>query len=95
MEISGRANPIESSRTSQSQDASGLSGSGAFEYQYLDVNGGILLKDSSLIANYSKRGTLDFKASRNWTGATSSVGGSQAHNNLPPFAVYAIWERIE
>ena len=73
MEISGRANPIESGRTSQSQDASGLAGSGAFEYQYLDVNGGILLKDSSLIANYSKRGTLDFKASRNWTGATSSV----------------------
>lgn len=26
---------------------------------------------------------------------TASTGGSQAHNNLPPFAVYAIWERIE
>ena len=38
---------------------------------------------------------IGFTASRNWTGETSSVGGSQAHNNLPPFAVYAIWERIE
>lgn len=26
---------------------------------------------------------------------TASTGNSQAHNNLPPFAVYAIWERIE
>lgn len=26
---------------------------------------------------------------------TGSRGGSKAHNNLPPFAVYAIWERIE
>lgn len=25
----------------------------------------------------------------------AKTGGSQPHNNLPPFAVYAIWERIE
>ena len=34
---------------------------------------------------------LDFYASRTWTGATSYVGGSQAHENRPPyFAVYYI-----
>lgn len=34
---------------------------------------------------------LDFYASRTWTGATSYVGGSQAHENRPPYyAVYYI-----
>ena len=34
---------------------------------------------------------MDFKASRSWTGVTSYVGGSQAHENRPPYyAVYYI-----
>ena len=31
--------------------------------------------------------TIDFKASRTWTGETSSVGGSQPHNNMQPYTV--------
>ena len=42
-----------------------------------------------------------FDASQSWTGATSSVGGSSAHNhgstgsatNLPPYIVAYIWRR--
>lgn len=35
--------------------------------------------------------TIGFDASRNWTGVTSYVGGSQAHENRPPYyAVYYI-----
>ena len=34
-----------------------------------------------------------FDASRNWTGATSSVGGSQAHNNMPPYLSVYVWKR--
>lgn len=33
--------------------------------------------------------------SGNHSHTVNNTGGSQAHNNLPPFAVYAIWERIE
>ncbi len=28
---------------------------------------------------------LNFQASRSWTGETNSVGGSQPHNNMPPY----------
>ena len=34
-------------------------------------------------------GTLEFNASRNWSGETSYVGGSQAHENRPPY--YALY----
>lgn len=44
---------------------------------------------------------VPFQASRSWTGVSSSVGGSAAHNhgntgsasNLPPYTVYYVWER--
>ena len=38
-------------------------------------------------------GILDFYASRTWTGATSSVGGNGAHNNMPPYYAAYIWRR--
>ena len=34
-----------------------------------------------------------FDASRSWTGETSLEGGSQPHNNMPPYKVVYIWER--
>jgi len=35
----------------------------------------------------------NFDASRNWTGATSSVGGGASHNNMPPYYAAYIWRR--
>ena len=35
-----------------------------------------------------------FQASRNWTGATSSVGEGAAHNNMPPYLAVYMWQRI-
>ena len=34
-----------------------------------------------------------FDASRNWTGATSSVGSNAAHNNMPPYLSVYVWKR--
>ena len=38
--------------------------------------------------------SLEFDASRSWTGETSSVGGNQPHNNIPPYYAVYIWKRI-
>lgn len=34
-----------------------------------------------------------FDASRSWTGETSSSGGGQAHNNMPPYLAVYMWKR--
>ena len=35
-----------------------------------------------------------FDAARSWTGETSAFGGGQAHNNMPPYQVVVIWNRV-
>ena len=37
---------------------------------------------------------LMFDASRSWKGETSSVGGNEAHNNMPPYLTVYAFERI-
>lgn len=37
---------------------------------------------------------LKLTASKGWTGATSSVGSGEAHNNMPPYGVRYIYRRI-
>lgn len=39
------------------------------------------------------RWSLGFDASRSWSGETSSFGGSQPHNNMPPYKAVYIWKR--
>lgn len=36
---------------------------------------------------------FDFKASNNWTGATSSVGSGTAFSNMPPYLAVYVWKR--
>lgn len=36
---------------------------------------------------------MNFQASRSWTGATSSVGEGQPHDNMPPYEVAYCWKR--
>ena len=58
-------------------------------YQQLS-NDNCLSSGSTQSYNYNQ---LNFKASRNWSGVTSSVGGSQPHNNMPPYLTVYMWKR--
>ena len=37
---------------------------------------------------------LNLNAADSWTGATSSVGGNGAHNNMPPYLAVYMWKRM-
>lgn len=38
--------------------------------------------------------TLTFDGNRSWYGSTDSQGSGQAHENMPPYLVVAIWRRL-
>lgn len=60
---------------------------GAFEYTTTKV--------SSAAGDHDETSKLvKFNASNAWTGETSSVGGGQAHNNMQPYLVVYMWQRI-
>lgn len=42
---------------------------------------------------YTGNHRIRFTASNGWSGATSSVGGNESHNNMPPYLAVAIWKR--
>lgn len=72
-----------------------LTCSGAF-YRTTDKSkpGRIAAQDDSA-NNSATNGYPNFDASRNWTGATSSVGGNASHNNMPPYICAYCWRRIK
>lgn len=57
------------------------------------------LQDTSTV--YGTTGTISdakmavsLTASKNWTGATSSVGGNASHNNMQPYLAVYMWQRV-
>lgn len=68
-------------------------------YSNVDVSGAFTTTavGSRMQANGSgsNGNKFNFNASRNWTGETSSVGGGETHNNMPPYVTYYCWERIK
>lgn len=52
------------------------------------------LLNTTSTANGMPTDVTKFDASRSWTGATSAVGGSASHNNMPPYLAINMWQRI-
>lgn len=55
-------------------------------------NGGDTRKGSDYNAN-AWGSNVKFDAAGNWSGSTSSVGGGEAHNNMPPYEAAYCWKR--
>lgn len=85
--------------TSWNQNVRGfhnLSCTGAF-YSHIDNSrpGRITSEDANANNGGGRNGMPWFRASGGWTGETSSVGGNEAHNNMPPYFGVNMWQRIE
>ena len=67
---------------------------GAFHFKTgTDWEAGVSTNASG--GNYDAERKVNFTASRSWTGETSSVGGNEAHNNMPPYFGVNMWQRTE
>ena len=62
------------------------------------TNDGYYDNEKGYQSSNSSNGTLirglGMKASNSWTGETSSIGGNQPHNNMPPYLAVYIWKRV-
>ena len=63
----------------------GTSGSGAFSVTIAAV--------AASSGSSNRYCSMSFNAANSWTGATSSVGGNAAHNNMPPYLTVYMWKR--
>ena len=97
MDIRGSLSYITSEVADVKSDGSNFSNyptSGALAYSNYKFGRGATLGVSATGARGAGRDIV-FTGSNGWTGATSSVGGGAAHNNMPPYATYYCWERTE
>lgn len=94
MEITGQA----LLGTSHSSYETVVSASGAFSTrtEFIASDGNSQARDyltEESTGSRTYRDDITMKASNSWTGSTSSVGGSQSHNNIQPYITVYMWKR--
>lgn len=95
MDIRGYLSYITSEVADVKSDGSNFSNyptRGALAYTNYKFGRGATLGVSATSGTGAGR-DIAFTGSNGWTGATSSVGGGAAHNNMPPYITAFCWRR--